>query len=109
MTRSQKAFITASVSLLIIALLYFTQLGSNLLCYVIFADYYEVPDQSSVFTFRPIDWLKEGSGEWWTYGEDNSNFYFWGRDERGKMRSVSKRDAATIPNFSSTDFKTWRQ
>jgi hypothetical protein len=109
MTHSKKTLIAAPALLLITALLYFTRLGSNLLCYVTFGDYYTVPDQSSMFTFRPIEWFKEGSGEWWTYGEDNNNFYFWEPDQKGQIRSISKRDAATIPHFSSTDFKTWRQ
>lgn len=107
MTRPQKLLATVAVLSFVSALLCFTRLGANLMCYVAFSDYYAIPEQSSIFTFKPTAWFGEGSGDWWTYGEDNNNFYFWEWDGRGFLR-ISKHDAAGIPDFSPTDIKTWK-
>ena len=108
MALKRKLFFTLVFVTVVASALWFTQLGSNLVCYVIFWDYYAIPDQSSIFTFKPTAWFDKGSGEWWTYGEDNENYYYWEEDQHGQFVQISKREAGGIPNFSPTDHATWK-
>lgn len=101
-------YVTVPLMFLFLGLALFTQLGWNLLGLAVFREY-EVPAQSSIFTFKPIQWFKDGSGDWWTYGEDGGSYYYWEDTEKGGYKTITKDDAKTIQGFSPTNHLTWKK
>lgn len=65
---------------------------------------YVIPEESSVFTFRPTA-MNDGSGDWWIYGEDGGHYYFIG-DEAG-YKATSRTAAVNCEGFSASDYGTW--
>lgn len=67
---------------------------------------FEIPDESSLFTFR-VTKMNEGSGEWWLYGEDRS--FFYAAPESGEVRyhAFPRARIEDCPGFERFDFSTW--
>ena len=68
---------------------------------------YEIPKESSMFTFEATK-MNEGSGGWWMYGEDNKKFYALTIDSVNTIISIDKNQSQKIKNFNKLDFKTWK-
>lgn len=62
---------------------------------------YEIPDDSSVFSFRPTV-MNSGSGEWWLYGEDNTDYYYLDSSTK-----ISKEASELCQGFKADDHTTW--
>ncbi len=83
----------------------FTPLWSNM--YLLFTEKeYEIPQESSVFTFEATK-MNEGSGGWWIYGEDSKNYYALTNDTVNRIISINKKQAVKINDFNKLDYKTW--
>lgn len=61
---------------------------------------YEIPEGSSVFTFRPL-LMNTGSGEWWIYGMDGEFYYY---QDGTRFRRVRVEDCI---DFNPTMVETW--
>lgn len=69
---------------------------------------YEIPAESSVFSFRATV-MNEGSGEWWMYGEDGRNFYGVPVNDAGTAKYLvfPREKAAGCRGFDAHDTATW--
>lgn len=69
---------------------------------------FEIPSESSIFTFRPTV-MNEGSGEWWLYGEDRRNYY--GVPEKDAPPAgylvFPRARVGECPGFREQDVTTW--
>jgi hypothetical protein len=67
---------------------------------------FEIPAESSVFTFR-VTVMNSGSGEWWIYGEDSANFY--GVPDVSDIRYLvfSRAKVPDCPGFVPVSYETW--
>jgi hypothetical protein len=64
-------------------------------------DVYAIPNGSSLFTFRPTE-MNSGSGDWWIYGQDERNYYYFENDIK-----VSKQATKVCQAFVANDYTTW--
>jgi hypothetical protein len=67
---------------------------------------YDIPKESSVFTFSPLC-MNAGSGEWWVYGEDNKNYYVITDNMSPPYLVYPKIKASACHGFNKTRVKTW--
>ncbi|SHN57606.1 hypothetical protein [Desulfovibrio litoralis] len=89
---------------LIVAILYilgFTNLINNFAFYIMDPEYI-VPKESSFISFR-VTIMNPGSGDWWIYGEDKKNYYYY--YGLGNYAAISREN--TCPNFKKLDYRTW--
>ncbi|TDL99751.1 MAG: hypothetical protein C4K58_00400 [Flavobacteriaceae bacterium] len=68
---------------------------------------YEIPKDSSIFTFKATK-MNEGSGGWWVYGEDNKKYYALSVDPINKIICIDKGKSRKIKNFDRFEYKTWK-
>jgi len=74
------------------------------------SEYYVIPAQSSVFTFRPTVYDQEGSGEHWIYAQDFTYYYYSGADivsAKSLYVYISSAEAKNCKDFEATDFNSW--
>ncbi|CAM2811168.1 hypothetical protein DRF59_14730 [Chryseobacterium flavum] len=69
---------------------------------------YEIPKESSVFTFEATK-MNSGSGGWWMYGEDHKKYYALTNDSISTIISINKTKSKKIKTFDKLDYKTWKQ
>jgi hypothetical protein len=68
---------------------------------------YEIPKESSIFTFRETQDNNEGSGEYWLYGEDDENYYAnFSYPESDADYTVLKKGTEPA-GFNKLDIDTW--
>lgn len=67
---------------------------------------YQIPKESSVFTFKATK-MHEGSGGWWIYGEDNKKFYALSTDSLNTIICIDKIQSQKTKNFDKLNYKTW--
>lgn len=67
---------------------------------------YVIPQESSIWRFTPTE-MNEGSGDWWTYGMDDRNFYHFIGSGEAPYIALTKSDAAACGGFDGTDVRTW--
>ena len=65
-----------------------------------------IPRESSVWTFTPTV-MNSGSGDWWIYGEDDENYYYFTGSDDHPYIAASKVDARGCAGFDSADVQTW--
>ncbi|MDR2947258.1 MAG: hypothetical protein LBV79_11015 [Candidatus Adiutrix sp.] len=72
--------------------------------------YYYIPDQSSIFTFRPT-MSGGGSEPLWIYGEDKIYYYYNDtfNDITGSPIAFPKNETASCPGFDPKEIYTWCQ
>ncbi|SHN57169.1 hypothetical protein SAMN02745728_00877 [Desulfovibrio litoralis DSM 11393] len=97
-----------------IAIVFGTTLVLNS-CRLIVDRGYFIPNDSSIFTFKPTV-ENNGSGEWWIYGEDYTYYYaypevddYMNYDYAGVELNIyiKIRKINNCPNFNKEDYKTW--
>jgi len=65
-----------------------------------------IPRESSVWRFTPTV-MNTGSGDWWIYGKDAENYYYFTGFDDQPYIAISKIDATGCAGFNSEDFRTW--
>lgn len=93
------------IALLLLGLLMaFNRFSKNLICMIIDRGY-KIPDNSSIFTFKENK-MNEGSGDWWLYGEDFSNYYGIS-DSMEIIYFTPKKVSISNKKFNKYDYNTW--
>lgn len=67
---------------------------------------YVIPSESSLFTFK-VTTMNPGSGDWWVYGEDGKNYYYFTGNDNSPYILISKKKSNTCEGFDANDYKTW--
>lgn len=67
---------------------------------------YIIPAESSVFMFKPTV-MNSGSGDWWIYGKDKNNYYYFTGSDRSPYDIISKDNIKECPSFDPKDHGTW--
>lgn len=65
-----------------------------------------IPKESNIFQFE-VNQMNEGSGDWWIYGQDNKNYYFFYGLESLPYITFSKNDARACSDFDKLNINTW--
>lgn len=65
---------------------------------------YVIPEESSIFDFKP-NVMNPGSGDWWVYGEDSKNYYYFTGSEDNPYILIEK--SIDCPNFDPLNYKSW--
>ncbi len=65
-----------------------------------------IPTESSIWGFSPTV-MNSGSGDWWIYGEDEQNFYYFTGSAERPYVVMSKSAARDCVGFDSTDHLSW--
>lgn len=66
-----------------------------------------IPNESSVMTFR-VTLPNPGSGEWWLYGEDDTNYYALSDDDHYTYLVLPKDAAAKIDPLDKSTWSAFR-
>jgi hypothetical protein len=72
--------------------------------------YYMIPHESSLFTFKPTGYDKQGSGNNWIYAEDDKNYYYAGsltQNFATDYITFSRDNRLTCEGFQKHRFETW--
>ena len=67
---------------------------------------YIIPKESNIFQFD-VNQMNEGSGDWWIYGQDNKNYYFFYGLESLPYITFSKNDVRACSDFDKLNINTW--
>lgn len=67
---------------------------------------YVIPTESSMLRFTPTR-MNEGSGDWWVYGQDDRNYYYFTGSGEPPYVVMPKAEANACVGFESTDHRTW--
>jgi len=78
--------------------------GNSLL--LIMDPVYIIPKESSKFNFNPTV-MNPGSGDWWIYGEDNKNYYYFNGDKKTPYIFIAKKKSKQCNGFNAHDNNTW--
>lgn len=63
-----------------------------------------IPAESSIFSFDAYE-INQGSSNYWIYGEDSNNYYYFAYEESAPYLYISKTNSCT--GFDRRDFATW--
>lgn len=67
---------------------------------------YIIPKESNIFQFE-VNQMNEGSGDWWIYGQDNKNYYYFLGSDFLPYITFSKGDTQTCSGFDKLNINTW--
>lgn len=67
---------------------------------------YMIPKESDVCQFD-VNQMNTGSGDWWIYGQDNTNYYFYLGYDSLPYITYSKNAAQQCTGFSKINIDTW--
>ena len=67
---------------------------------------YVIPAESSPWRFTPTQ-MNEGSGDWWVYGQDDGNYYYFTGSGEPPYLVFPKAQAAACVGFESKDHRSW--
>jgi hypothetical protein len=103
--RTIRIIAAGTAALLVLLILLITPVATNLWLLAI-EPVYVIPAESTIFTFEPTV-MNPGSGDWWIYGEDRSNFYHFTGENPSSYVSYSRKLAAQCTGFEPTNHDTW--
>ncbi len=63
-----------------------------------------IPKDSNVFIFIPTK-IDSGSGEYWRYGKDYKNYYYFSEKEENIYYMIAKK--SDCQDLNSLDYLTW--
>lgn len=63
---------------------------------------YIIPKESSFISFK-VTFMNPGSGDWWIYGEDRVNYYYY--YGLGNYAVIPREN--TCLSFKKLDYRTW--
>ncbi len=66
---------------------------------------YFIPKESSLLTFKPTR-MNDGSGDWWLYGEDKTNYYALNIENKNPQYFKLEKGNET-KNFEKFNYHTW--
>lgn len=94
---------------LLLLIIFSTHLFSNLWLLLI-GNGYIIPKESSIFSFKSTI-MNSGSGDYWLYGEDNTNYYTTLLNKEAgysaKYFLISKEKATKLSGFQKLHYSTW--
>ncbi|OBB48327.1 hypothetical protein [Mycobacterium sp. 852002-51961_SCH5331710] len=67
---------------------------------------YVIPAESSPWRFTPIQ-MNDGSGDWWVYGQDDRNYYYFTGSGEPPYVVFPKAQATDCRGFRRDDHRTW--
>ena len=67
---------------------------------------YIIPKESNFFQFE-ANQMNDGSGDWWVYGQDNKNYYYFLGSDFLPYITFSKGDTQTCSGFDKLNINTW--
>lgn len=105
--RKKRFIITGALLVFFVGLLFVghAPVGVNLWCLLI-DPVYMIPMESSIFVFEPTV-MNPGSGDWWIYGEDGNNFYYFTGEYSSPYVVYPKKLAAQCTGFQPANHDTW--
>lgn len=83
-------------------LTFITNFTENFLKQIITTSEYKVPSESNLFDFKETQG-NFGSGEWWVYGQDKVNYFYY--DDQ--VYKISILSTSECQGFESKNYKTW--
>jgi hypothetical protein len=92
-----------SVAILAVALFSLTNVFPNALMMLMDGVNF-IPSESSIFSFKPYE-INEGSSNYWIYGEDGKNYYYFSYEPAAPYVFIRKSNAC--PSFDRLDHATW--
>ncbi|MFJ5286473.1 hypothetical protein ACIP66_21820 [Pseudomonas sp. NPDC088429] len=92
-----------SVAILAVALFSLTNVFPNALMMLMDGVNF-IPSESSIFSFKPYE-INEGSSNYWIYGEDGKNYYYFSYEPAAPYVFIRKSNAC--PPFDRLDHATW--
>lgn len=76
------------------------------MCSVVTGNGFEIPQESSVWTFRVTE-MNRGSCEWWMYAEDDRYFYAQGEIDGIRYIALPQSQVGQCASFQARDWTTW--
>ncbi|WP_290735097.1 MULTISPECIES: hypothetical protein [unclassified Fibrobacter] len=67
---------------------------------------YIIPKESNIFQFD-VNQMNEGSGDWWIYGQDNKNYYYYIGHDSLPYITFSNGAAQICRGFDKLNVNTW--
>ena len=67
---------------------------------------YIIPKESNIFQFD-VNQMNEGSGDWWIYGQDNKNYYYYIGHDSLPYIAFSNGAAQICSGFDKLNVNTW--
>lgn len=67
---------------------------------------YIIPKESNIFQFN-VNQMNEGSGDWWIYGQDNKNYYYYIGHDSLPYITFSNGAAQICSGFDKLNVNTW--
>ena len=67
---------------------------------------YIIPKESNIFQFD-VNQMNEGSGDWWIYGQDNKNYYYYIGHDSLPYITFSNGAAQICSGFDKLNVNTW--
>ena len=67
---------------------------------------YIIPKESNIFQFD-VNQMNEGSGDWWIYGQDNKNYYYYIGHDSMPYITFSNGAAQICSGFDKLNVNTW--
>ena len=67
---------------------------------------YIIPNESNIFQFD-VNQMNEGSGDWWIYGQDNKNYYYYIGHDSLPYITFSNGAAQICRGFDKLNVNTW--
>lgn len=67
---------------------------------------YVIPRESSPWRFTPTQ-MNDGSGDWWVYGQDDRNYYYFTGSGEPPYLVFPKARVSSCVGFEREDHRTW--
>lgn len=99
----RRKLIKLSVAILAVALFSLTNVFPNALMMLMDGVNF-IPSESSTFSFKPYE-INQGSSNYWIYGEDGKNYYYFSYEPAAPYVFIRKSNAC--PSFDRLDHATW--
>ncbi len=93
------------IGLVIICVLFFTNVAQNSLGLLLQGNYF-IPRESNIFTFEALK-SADGSGEGWLYGKDWDRYYAIDLDNSDSYLSTPQEKTNNCALFDKLNYKTW--
>lgn len=73
---------------------------------MVVASEYIIPKESNICQFE-VNQMNAGSGDWWVYGQDKTNYYFFLGYDSLPYITYSMKDAQKCLGFDKINVRTW--
>ena len=105
MTKFPKILFLLAPLCLVVLLMAFSNALLN--CWMLLIEpNYIIPKESNIFQFD-VNQMNEGSGDWWIYGQDNKNYYYYIGHDSLPYITFSNGAAQICSGFDKLNVNTW--